>query len=67
VTSLAWDWTKVVSGSRDTTVKIWDLSSGRLLDVCAGHTQNISAVALLDTHVVSASWDGRLRCWYGQA
>jgi WD40 repeat protein len=64
VTTLAWDWTKVVTGSRDCTVRVWDLNVGRQLTVCSGHTANVSSVALLDTQVVSASWDGRVRCWF---
>ena len=65
VTTLAWDWTKVVTGSRDCSVRVWDMNVGRQLAVCSGHTANVSSVALLDTQVVSASWDGRVRCWFG--
>jgi WD40 repeat protein len=66
VSSLDWDWTKVVTGSRDQTVRIWDISTGRLLETCHGHTGNVACVSLLHTHVVSASWDGSIRCWFGE-
>lgn len=65
VTSLSIDWTKIVSGSRDGTARIWDITTGRLLEACVGHSGCVSAVSLAEDHVMTASWDGDLRCWFG--
>jgi F-box and WD-40 domain protein CDC4 len=64
VTSLALDWTKVVSGSRDGTARIWDMTSGRCVEVCAGHSACVSGVTLSEQSVVTVSWDGDARCWF---
>merc|ERR1712051_309537 len=35
------DGTKVVSGSRDKTVRIWDLASGKQLHTLSGHSDSV--------------------------
>ena len=65
VTALDFDWTKIVSGSVDSSVRLFDLNTGRPLSVCTGHTGTVSAVCLQDTFVASASSDGTVRCWFG--
>jgi len=40
------DGTKVVSGSFDETLKIWDLATGKELATLTGHTDGVNAVAL---------------------
>ena len=48
VTSVAWnhDGSKIVSGSSDKTVKVWDAVSGRgLLQTLKGHTSTVTSVA----------------------
>ena len=37
---------QVVSGSKDMTVKVWDLASGLLLRSLEGHTNSVSTVAI---------------------
>lgn len=64
VTCLSLDWTKLVSGSRDGTARVWDVMSGRQLGVCRGHTDCVIGVGMHDSHIVTASWDGDLRCWF---
>lgn len=66
VSSLAWDWAKIVTGAggSDATVRLWALQTGKCLRVCKGHTQKISGVHLKSTYVLSASWDGTVRAWY---
>ena len=54
---------KLVSGSVDATVRLWDVVSGLSL-ACAGHTAPVSSVAMGEDSIISSSWDGTVRCWY---
>ncbi|EGN94798.1 hypothetical protein SERLA73DRAFT_61926 [Serpula lacrymans var. lacrymans S7.3] len=68
VTSVAFssDGTKVVSGSSDQTVRIWDATSGQLVaGPLEGHTQQVRSVGFSPdgTKVVSGSWDQTVRIW----
>jgi len=55
----------VVSSSRDETVRVWDLSSGRLLRTLTGHTGSVGSVAVTPngSEVVSGSGDRTVRVW----
>ena len=59
------DGTKVVSGSSDKTVRIWDINTGELLKTLEGHTYNVNSVAITPdgTKVVSGSSDKTVRIW----
>jgi WD40 repeat protein len=59
------DGMHVVSGSGDNTVKVWELTSGRLVRSLAGHGREVLAVAVTPggTHIVSASLDGTVKVW----
>jgi WD40 repeat protein len=55
---------RVVSGSWDNTLRVWDLDSGEQLQVLEGHTGTVFAVAALPNgQVVSGSGDGTVRVW----
>ncbi|EMD30754.1 hypothetical protein CERSUDRAFT_120326, partial [Gelatoporia subvermispora B] len=54
------DGTRIVSGSRDNTIRIWDASTGQaLLEPLEGHTDVVSSVAFSPdgTRIVSGSYD----------
>ncbi|MGW4774661.1 NB-ARC domain-containing protein [Nocardia sp. NPDC004278] len=59
------DGKHIVSGSRDKTLRVWDLESGQLKRVVEGHEQEVKSLALTaDGHrVVSGSFDGTVRVW----
>jgi WD40 repeat protein len=59
------DGRRVVSGSRDDTLRIWDASTGKSLLVLKGHTSWVYSVAFSHDgrRVVSGSRDGTLRVW----
>lgn len=66
VWTLAFDNLRVVSGSHDRTVRIWDMESGKCMHALEGHSGPVTAVALGDTKIISASDDGEVRIWdYG--
>ncbi|XP_064611790.1 WD repeat-containing protein wdr-5.1-like [Liolophura sinensis] len=49
VTSVDTDGNTVVSSSRDTTVKVWDVKSGQEKRNLGGHTNTVTSVQLLST------------------
>ncbi|HWO21593.1 MAG TPA: WD40 repeat domain-containing protein [Kofleriaceae bacterium] len=59
------DGRHVVSASDDRTLKVWDLSSGRVLATLEGHSGWVRACALTadDRRVISASVDRTLKVW----
>ena len=55
---------RVVSGSSDNTLRVWDLTLGESVQTLEGHTDWVRAVAVLpDGRVVSGSSDNTLRVW----
>lgn len=59
------DGTKIVSCSRDNSIKIWDVSSGNLLKTLNGHTKVVRQVDISDdgTKLVSCDEDGVIKTW----
>src|SRR5206468_3079976 len=54
-----------LTGARDATVNLWELDSGRLIHVLAGHSSEVNALAIsADGHyALSGSMDRSLRFW----
>lgn len=59
------DGKTILSGSDDTTVKIWDRDSLKELRTLSGHTENISSVVVTSDsrRAITASQDGMIRIW----
>ncbi len=67
VTSVAFspDGQRIVTGSRDGMVKVWEVPGGRELQTLRGHTQSVASVAFSPDgeRIVSASSDMTARVW----
>jgi energy-coupling factor transporter ATP-binding protein EcfA2 len=67
VSSVAYspDGTRIVSGSRDKTLKVWDAATGQETLTLTGHTAGVSSVAFSPdgTRIVSGSDDKTLKVW----
>jgi len=59
------DGRRVVSASRDETLRLWDLESGEMVRMLEGYTAGVRAVAVTPHggSAVSAAMDGTLRLW----
>lgn len=59
------DGQRIVSASDDGTLKVWDLSSGRLLSTLQGHATGVRSCAIGPDgqRAVSAAADGTLKVW----
>src|SRR3990167_10611665 len=55
---------KVISGSADKTLKVWNLDTGQCLKTLQGHTSAVGALAVTaDGKVISGSADKTLKVW----
>src|SRR5262245_20501105 len=60
------DGQRLLTGSEDCVVRVWDLRSGERLIRCEGHTAAVTAVACFsDGRIASESLDQSLRVWDG--
>ncbi len=59
------DGKRAVSASRDKTLKVWELESGRLLRTLEGHSDWVNGVSVTadGKRAVSASGDKTLKVW----
>lgn len=56
--------TRILSGSQDGSIRVWDNMNGRCLFTLEGHEDIISALAIIDeTFCVSGSRDSTLKIW----
>jgi WD40 repeat protein/serine/threonine protein kinase len=67
VHSIAWnsEGTRIVSGSSDETVRLWNAQTGDIELILTGHERKVSSVAWSPdgTRIVSGSFDKTIRVW----
>jgi WD40 repeat protein len=58
------DQSKIVTASRDKTVRLWDARSRQILSVFKGHTEPVASAAFTpEGHIVSVDQKGAARVW----
>jgi WD40 repeat protein/serine/threonine protein kinase len=62
------DGKRIVGASLDTTVKVWDADTGRLLQTLKGHTNWVNAAAYSPDGqwIISGSHDHTLKLWHAE-
>ena len=54
---------RIVSGSDDYMIKIWNLDTGECLKTLRGHEDSVTCFELYDERLISGSWDGLIKIW----
>lgn len=63
VMCLQFDENTLMTGSYDTTIKIWDIESGKEIRTLAGHASGVRCLQFDDTKLISGSIDRSLKVW----
>ncbi|CAK1365109.1 unnamed protein product [Cercospora beticola] len=53
----------LITGSYDTTVKVWDINTGEEIRTLTGHTSGIRALQFNDQKLVTGSLDSTVKLW----
>jgi WD40 repeat protein len=59
------DGTKIISGSYDNTIKIWNANTGECIKTLEGHSRSVESVAYSTdgTKIISGSMDNTIKIW----
>ena len=54
---------KIISGSLDNTIRVWDIQTGKQTAICKGHTDTVKSVCVTGDKTISGSCDKTIRVW----
>ncbi len=54
---------RLVTGSFDQSIRVWDIKSGTTFHVLKGHTDWVYALRYDGNAIVSGSWDATVKIW----
>ena len=57
------DGVHIVSGSLDTSIRVWDVETGNCLHTLVGHQSLTSGMELKDNILVSGNADSTIKVW----
>ncbi|XP_038072314.1 uncharacterized protein LOC119740909 isoform X2 [Patiria miniata] len=60
---LMFDKCRILTGSMDRTIRVWDIRSGRSIRKIYGHKGGIRCLQFDDTRILSGSWDMTIMVW----
>lgn len=63
VTCLQFDENRLITGSYDTTVKVWDTDTGNLVTTLAGHTRGVRCLRFDKQKVITGGLDATIKVW----
>jgi F-box and WD-40 domain protein MET30 len=63
VMCLQFDENTLMTGSYDTTIKVWDIESGEEIRTLTGHASGVRCLQFDDTKLISGSIDRSLKVW----
>jgi F-box/WD-40 domain protein MET30 len=63
ILTLKYDHKYLFTGSYDTTVKIWDIASGKLLRNLESHTKGVKSLIFDEQKLITGSLDSTIKVW----
>ena len=60
---VAFDSLRIVSGSNEGKLNVWDMESGNLMYTLGGHTGSVNCCQMTDTKVLTGGEDGKVRIY----
>ena len=67
VTCLQFDHDILATGSYDTTIKIWNIETGAVIQTLRGHTAAVRTLQFDDSKLISGSFDKTIKIWNWQS
>lgn len=64
VLCLQFDTKRIMSGSADRMVRLWDVRSGRNFHKLKGHQGGVRSIYFDDRYIVTGSWDTTVKIWH---